>query len=96
MRISVIVAIAAATIAMPAIAEDESDAYRLGSGVEADTSYEASRMRLMANGYRDVRMVEGDAMRVSAYDREGSEALLRINPQDGEILSSEYVYSMDR
>jgi len=96
MRFSVIVAVAAATIAMPAIAEDESDAYRLVSGVDADTSFEATRMRLLANGYRDVRMVEGDAMRLSAYDREGSEVLLKINPQDGEILSSEYRYSMDK
>jgi hypothetical protein len=54
-------------------------------GDEVDVSYEASRARLIAAGYRDVERVNGDPLKLRAYDPNDAEVLLSIDPQSGEF-----------
>lgn len=91
-RIVVAIAIAAAMQIMPAAAENEHGI----AGEEIDTSFEASQTRLTGDGYSEIKMVNNDPYRLAAYDREGSEVLLTINPQSGEIDTIDYVHPMDQ
>jgi len=54
-------------------------------GEEVEVSYEASRARLIAAGYREVVQMNGDALKLTAFDPKGAEGLLSINPQTGEV-----------
>jgi len=60
-------------------------------GDEVDVSYEATRARLIAAGYRDVERVNGDALKLKAHDPADSEVLLSINPRTGEVDSADPV-----
>ncbi len=79
------VSVAAAMLSVPAVAEEGS--YRGAFvGQEVDVSYEASRARLVAVGYDQVGMLNGDALHLTAVDPQGQEVVLSVNPQTGEIL----------
>lgn len=93
MRTLAVVAVAVTMLSLPAVAEDG----RAGTfvGNEVDVSFAASRARLMSEGYRNVKRVNGDALHLSAFDPEGSEVLLTMDPQSGEIDSADYVHAMD-
>ena len=98
MRTLVTVTVAATMLNLPAFAENEADLQGAGSfvGREVDVSFEASRLRLEAHGYRNVKRVNGDALHLAAFDPQGSEVLLTVSPQSGEIDSTVYVNSMDQ
>jgi len=61
------------------------------SGEEIDVSYEATRVRLIAAGYREVEQVNGDALKLKAYDPKDGQVLLSIDPQTGEVDTAEPV-----
>lgn len=60
-------------------------------GEEVDVSYEATRARLIAAGYRDLEPVNGDALKLKAHDPADSEVLLSINPRTGEVDTADPV-----
>lgn len=108
MRTFVVVAIAAMAASMPAVAEGPSvrasqdvggyggdSSYGIYLAQEVDLSFEASRARLVAVGYTDVRRMKDAALYLWAFDSEGSEVLLVVNPQNGEIDETHYVHMMD-
>lgn len=93
MRTLAVVALAATMLSLPAVAEDGGAGTFVGQ--EVDVSFAASKARLKAEGYRGVKQVDGDALYLSAFDPQGSEVLLTISPQTGEIDTTDYVHPMD-
>jgi hypothetical protein len=83
MRILLLVAVAA-IVALPAVAEDADGSTLMFVGQEVDTSFEASRSRLIAQGYSEIEMENGSAYHLKAHDPEGTEVLLAIDPRSGE------------
>lgn len=63
---------------------------------EVDTSLAATNKRLHASGYRQITPIRGSDYRLSAYDGQGSEAILRIDMRTGEIAGVEYVHPVDK
>ncbi len=49
--------------------------------------------KLMAIGYREVRVIDAETNRLSAIDKDGSEVVLIISPLDRKITFSTYVHS---
>jgi hypothetical protein len=78
------VAFAATMLSLPAVAEDGSLGKAL-VGEEIDVSYEASRARLVAEGYQQVSQVNGSALHLKALDPQGSAVVLTLSPHTGEI-----------
>jgi hypothetical protein len=77
-------AVAATMLSLPVIAEEGSYGGSL-VGQEIDVSYEASRARLVAEGYDQVSQVNGSALHLKAIDPQGAAVRLTVNPQSGEI-----------
>lgn len=90
------VALAGTMLSLPAVAEEGSfDAVQVTfAGYETDVSYGASRARLTGQGYHQIRQTNGSPLHLSAFDPQGSEVLLTVDPQTGEIDSA-YVHAMD-
>jgi hypothetical protein len=61
----------------------------------ADVSFEASKARLLAEGYYDVHMQDDYQLNLSARDSEGREVFFTVDGITGEIGSPEYDYSKD-
>jgi len=47
----------------------------------------------MSEGYHAIRMSNNDPLRLWAFNTEGSEVLLTISTETGEIISTEYAYA---
>ena len=86
MRAQLAIAIAATIFSLPAVAEDGQVGGFLFAGPEVDTSFEASRSRLVAQGYHEVEMIDGSPYHLVVLDQVGSEVLLSIDPQTGESV----------
>ena len=80
------VVVAATTLSISAVADHD----------EIDVSFEVLQARLMGEGYNSIKMVNANPLQLSAFDREGSEVFLSINPQTGETDSTEYARWVDR
>lgn len=94
MRKFLAVAVAAMALSLPAVAEtDGADPFL---GEEIDVSFEASQTRLISDNYRNVTMLNGNALQLLALDPQDSQVQLTISPLSGEIDSSTYDYEMDR
>ncbi|MEQ9814888.1 MAG: hypothetical protein RLO50_19080 [Azospirillaceae bacterium] len=94
MKILLAIAAASAFLSISAVAEDGSGDVYLGS--ETDVSFEISRDRLAAAGYNSARMVNGNPLFLSAFDMDGSEVELSVNPVDGVFTIIRYVHFMDQ
>ncbi len=68
-----VLTLAGAMLSAPALAEDP------------DTSFEANKQVLEAQGFHDVEMVGGDSLRLTAIDSNGLEVLIWVDPQSTEI-----------
>jgi hypothetical protein len=53
------------------------------------------KMQLVSLGYREIRMSNGQALRLSALDKEGSQVLLTIDEYTGAVRDEEYLHRMD-
>ena len=78
-----------------AFAESETDQGISLSMIEIDTSFEVTHARLMAEGFREIRMIRDDPYHLSAYDQQGGEVVLRVSPTDGTFARS-YVHETDK
>lgn len=94
MKILSIVAIAATMLSLSVAAEHSGVDSSVGK--EVDVSFEVSKARLIAEGYHSIRMQNGDPQRLLAFNTEGSEVLVTISSQTGEISSTEYAQAMDK
>ena len=47
-------------------------------------------------GYTQIRMLQWERNRFSAYDADGSEVVLVLSPGTGGVVSQEYVHYVDR
>jgi len=83
MRILLLVAVAA-IVALPVVAEEADVGALMFVGQEVDTSFEASRSRLTAQGYSEIETENGSPYHLMARDPDGAEVLLTIDPQSGE------------
>jgi hypothetical protein len=86
MRTFLLAAITTTVLILPAAAEVAEVRPFLFASQEVDTSFEASRARLEAQGYSEIEMIDGSAYRLGALDRDGAEVRLTINPQNGEVF----------
>ena len=80
MRILSMVSIAAILLSMPVVAH---------------VSFDEIRASVWSDGYTLIKMRNGDPLRLSAFDTEGSEVLLTIGSPEGEITNIEYLRAMD-
>ncbi len=58
--------------------------------------YDNIAAKLIMSGYRDVRVVDSATGRMSAYDRDGSEVIVRVDEVTREILSTTHVHVADQ
>lgn len=58
--------------------------------------YDNIAAKLIMSGYRDVRVVDPEMGRMSAYDRDGSEVIVRVDQVTREILSTTHVHVADQ
>lgn len=65
-------------------------------GEEVDLSQSVVSATLRHAGYRQIHFMKRNEFSVSAFDREGSEVILQIDPRTGGILTSRFVHDMDR
>ncbi|KKM27596.1 hypothetical protein LCGC14_1573160 [marine sediment metagenome] len=48
------------------------------------------------DGYRSVKVIDADRTTMSAFDSDGSEVVLTLDPDQGTISAVEYVHGSDR
>ncbi len=58
--------------------------------------YDNMAAKLIMAGYRDVRVVDSAAGTMSAYDRDGSEVIVRVDQVTRRILSTTHVHDADQ
>lgn len=58
--------------------------------------YDHIAAKLIMTGYKDVRMVDPKAGTMSAYDRDGSEVIVRVDEMSRTILSTTFVHDADQ
>ena len=63
---------------------------------DVPTYFDGVLKTLSMKGYREARLIDPQARRVVAFDREGSEVSLTIHPRNGTIESWDYVSIRDR
>jgi|GEM_PF-4439463 len=57
-------------------------------GEEADLSPSVVENSLFHSGYSQIKFLSHSEFSVSAFDREGSEVILHLNPQTGDVVGS--------
>lgn len=71
-------------------------AMTLSLSVAANVSFDNARALLWSDGYTLIKMRNGDAQQLTAFDTEGSPVLISISPPEGDVSSIEYVHAMDK
>jgi hypothetical protein len=57
--------------------------------------FDSIAAKLIMAGYRDIQMVDQNAYKLSAFDRDGSEVLIVMHPSSRQILRQSFVHSSD-
>ncbi|MFD0980946.1 hypothetical protein [Tropicimonas aquimaris] len=59
------------------------------------TFYDGMNAKLIGRGYREVRVLDPQEGILSAYDAQGSEVRINVDPTGGQIISTNYVHPAD-
>ena len=57
--------------------------------------YDGMNAKLINEGYREVRVLDPQEGVLSAFDAQGSEVKINVDPSRGQIISTSYVHPTD-
>lgn len=84
-----------ATIACALVASTSVFAAERGSSEMPTPYFDELNAKLIADGYRDVRVIDAGKHKLIAFYRDGSEMILIAHPTNRTILSTSYVHGSD-